>query len=88
MEMTNCVSALVGRRDDTNKATTMTAELLFNRKFLKKVNDNECKYPDVSFRDRLNFKRHLSMRLPLLGEFGRPRIWTPGPVWPGQDLKG
>ena len=95
METTNCVSALVGCRHDTNEATTMTAEC----KFLKKVNDNECKYPDVSFRDRSNFNlnfsselckrvRHLSMRLPLLGGFGRPRIWTPGRVWPGQDLKG
>ena len=62
--------------------------------FSKNVNDNKCKYQDVSIGDRskfnLNFSselcirvRHLSMRLPLLGGFGRPRIWTPGRVWPG-----
>ena len=37
MEFTNCLSAFDGRRHDTMEATTMTAEQLFNRKFLKKT---------------------------------------------------
>ena len=36
MEFTNCLSAFAGCRHDTREATTMTAEQLFNRKFLKK----------------------------------------------------
>ena len=45
MEFTNCLSAFDGRRHDTKEATTMTAEQLFNRKFLKKRQCNHMSIP-------------------------------------------
>ena len=92
MEFTNCLSVFAGRRHGTREATTMTAEQLFNRKFIKNVNATIFQYPDVSIGDRsdfnLNFSlelckrvRHPSPHLTLLGGLGRPRIWMSARVW-------
>ena len=88
MEFTNCLSAFAGRRHDTREATTMTADQLFNRKFLKKVSGTlyMSEYPDISVGDRsdfnLNFSpelckrvRQTSPHLTLMDGFGHPRIW-------------
>ena len=57
-QITNCLSAFAGRRHDTREATTMTAEQLFNRKFLKKRQCNHMSIPGCLYWEQIRARMY------------------------------